>query len=134
MDSDDESYDSSYETSDASDATDAATEDTFASIEAALTSFADRMQELEDTLSDVTHTMTALPISTVAIGNFQQPRFLESAPFRQTVFRLRPAAQAEYGLVGNTATFAELCAAIRKKCAKADDFLDALHHLDRIVE
>lgn len=127
--------------SDASNATDASyatdsegSEESFASIAAALTSFSERMEQLEQTLGDVSAGIAHMetPMSSVALGNFLQPRFLEAAPFRSTVFKLRPAAQKEYGLATETATFAELCAAIRAKNPEA--LLDVLHHLDRLVE
>jgi hypothetical protein len=73
------------------------------------------LKELDNGMQTVATTTRVMenPITKVAVGSFTNPKVLESAPFRQTKFRLLPAAKTFLG-THNTVTFAELSEAIRQ--------------------
>lgn len=135
----DSEYDSEY---DGSSVGSWETEATCTSLEAALADMTTRIAELDQALDTTTATTQRLekPVTTVAISAFANPRVLESAPFRTTQFRLRPAVKEILNLRHNTVTFAELCAAIRQGLGRdgtvlgASDFLGVLQHLPEIIE
>ncbi len=145
----DSEYDSEYdsewdESSVGSGETDAteATEATCTSLEAALADMTARLAQLDQALDTTAATTQMLekPVTTVAVSAFTNPRVLESAPFRATQFRLKPAAKTLLGTAHHTVTFAELCAAIRQVLRRdgtmlgASDFLGVLQHLPEIIE
>ncbi len=142
-----DSEDSDYEyDSDESDDSDC-TEVTYTSLEAALAEMTERLHEIDAGLDSMTGATQSLeqPMTAVAIQSFVNPRVLETAPFRQTRFRLRPAAKVFLGTPHHTVTLAELCAAIRlalKTKPKEElesmwgtvDFLGVLQRISVIVE
>ena len=118
-------------------------EESYSSIREALESFTERMAAMESVLDGVDSHLHQIehPISVAALGRFKQPAYLESAPFRATKFRVLPDARTLLGLPHSTATFAELCAAIRaapKPALEAmlgvSNFLGVLTRLDRLIE
>ena len=143
----DSEYDSDSEYTTDSEATGAtgATELTCTSLEAALAEMTNRLAELDEGLTAMATTTKILeqPMAAVAISAFKNPRVLESAPFRATKFRLRPAAKTFLRTPHHTVTFAELCAAIREaiECKKqkveamwgTSDFLGILQRLPDII-
>jgi hypothetical protein len=56
------------------------------------------------------------PVTSVAVGSFVQPRFLESAPFRKERFALKEEARRCLGLEKETAKFSSICTALRAYC------------------
>lgn len=138
---DSEYDDSEYET----EGSDAGTCITFTSFEGAMTSMYEQFASMDAELGEVANHITVLekPVATVAVSTFVQPRVLESAPFRQTKFRVRPTAQEVMGLK-EVATFAELCQAIRVQIVErkeeaervwgSTNFLEILQQLDEIIE
>lgn len=56
------------------------------------------------------------PVTSVAVGSFVQPRFLEAAPFRKERFVLKEEAKHCLGLDKEVAKFSTICAALRTYC------------------
>ncbi len=143
-----DSEDSDYEyDSDASDDDSDGSEATYTSLEAALAEMTERLHTIDAGLESMTGATQSLeqPMTAVAIQSFVNPRVLETAPFRQTRFRLRRDAKEFLGMPHHTVTFAELCAAIRlalKTKPKEElesmwgtvDFLGVLQRMQDIVE
>lgn len=138
----DTEYDSDYsdESSVGSGDTDV-TEATCTSLEAALADMTARLAQLDQALDTTAATTQTLekPVTTVVISAFTNPRVLESAPFRATQFRVKPAAKELLNLRHHTVTFAELCAAIRQvlrggTVLGASDFLGVLQCIPDIIE
>jgi hypothetical protein len=142
-------YESEYDSEDCEYDTDAstgsketdATEATCTSLEAALADMTARLAELDHALDTTTTVAQTLeqPVTAMAVSAFTNPRVLEAAPFRATKFRLKPAAKILLDAAHHTVTFAELCAAVRKKLTEGDvlgasDFLSVLQHLPEIIE
>ena len=124
---------------------DAGTCITFTSFEGAMAAMYEQFACMDSELGDVSNQIHTLekPLATVAVSTFVQPRVLESAPFRQTKFRVRPAARELLGL-SEVATFAELCQAIRTQIHERKEeaervwgsasFLQILQQLPEIIE
>ena len=138
---DDSEYEDEYET----EGSDAESCVTFTSFEGAMTAMYEQFASMDAELGEVSHHISTLekPVATVAVSTFVQPRVLESAPFRQTKFRVQPAAQELLG-IREVATFAELCQAIRVQIHErreevervwgTSNFLEILQQLDKFVE
>jgi hypothetical protein len=121
-------------------------EATFTSFQAELEDMIAGLLQLDNGLSAIAETTQTLekPLTTVAVQAFTNPRVLEAAPFRQTKFRLLPAAKTFLHLPHNTILFAELGAAIRQAIRErkteveemwgTSDFLGILRRLPEIVE
>jgi hypothetical protein len=124
---------------------DAGTCITFTSFEGAMAAMYEQFATLDTELGDVANQIMTLekPVATMAVSTFVQPRVLESAPFRQTKFKVRLAARELLGLP-QVATFAELCQAIRIQVRDRKEeaermwgttvFLDILQQLHEVVE
>ncbi len=131
-----DSEDSDYEyDSDESDDS-GCTEATYTSLEAALAEMTERLQAIDAGLDSMATTTQSLeqPMTTVAIQSFVNPRVLETAPFRQTRFRLRKEAKEFLGMPHHTVTFADICAAIRKKPAAELESMWGTAHLLGILQ
>ncbi len=138
----DSEYDSEYDSDASSNSSTEESEMTYTSLEAALADMTSRLAELDqalDTTTTVVHTLET-PVTAVAVSAFTNPRVLESAPFRETKFRLKSSAKALLQTPHHTVTFAELCDAIRKALKRegdvlgATEFLSVLQHLPEIIE
>lgn len=139
----DSEHDEEYDGSDVG--SDAETCITFTSFEGAMATMYEQFATLDTELGEVATQISTLekPVATVAVSTFVQPCVLESAPFRQTKFKVRSTARHVLGLPP-VATFAQLCEAIRnqlrnrKEEAKlmwgTTDFLAILQNLNDIVE
>ncbi len=118
---------------------------TFTSFEGAMAELGVQFAALDTELGDVANQIQTLekPVATVAVSTFVQPRVLESAPFRQTKFKVRTTARHVLGLPA-VASFAEVCAALRTQLRErkeeaesmweTTDFLAILQKLNDIVE
>lgn len=142
-------YDSEYETDSDYDSETSGSEETgvtYTSLEAALAEMTSRLAELDEglqTMSDVTQGLEH-PVTTVAIASFTNPRILETAPFRNTKFRLHHDAKEFLETSHHTVTFAEMSEAIRRAIRNkkeevkrkwgTTDFLGILHNLPSLVE
>jgi hypothetical protein len=122
------------------------TEVTFSSFQEALEEMMAGLAQLDEGLHFIDTKATSLeqPVSNVAIGSFTNPRILESAPFRETKFRLRHSVKIFLNTPHHTVTFAELGEAIRTAIRERKeevvtmwgtaDFLGILQRLPDIVE
>ncbi len=150
--SDHEDYESEYDDSEydededyGSDVGSEGTCITFTSFEGAMAAMYEQFATLDTELGEVANQISTLekPVATVAVSTFVQPRVLESAPFRQTKFKVRLAARELLGLP-QVATFAELCQAIRIQVRDRKEeaermwgttaFLTILQQLHEVVE
>lgn len=94
------------------------TGDSFSSISAALESMCGKMEMFGNGIEAVADTVKHLetPVGSIALANFVQPRFLESAPFRCQRFTLQESAQKILGFERPTVKFATLCRHLREYC------------------
>ena len=136
-------------------------EESFSSLAAALEAMREQLEVfgagVEGLHQGVKHLET--PVTSVAVGSFVQPRFLEAAPFRKERFVLKEEAKRCLGLDKDAAKFSTICTALRTYCfqhrlvepsgriklneelknllgieAETTTFLGLLLHMEKIVQ
>ena len=104
-----------YSGSESGSGSDSGSEDSYTSIRMALEEIREKMEAFDSGVESLhTHVKTMeQPVTSVAVASFAQPAYLESAPFRKELFRMKEQARAVFSL-GTVESYSSLCKKIRK--------------------
>lgn len=90
-------------------------DESYSSIRMALEEIREKMEAFDSGVESLhSHVKTMeQPVTSVAVASFSQPSYLESAPFRKELFRIKEQARVVFSL-GAVESYSSLCKKIRK--------------------
>ncbi len=110
-----EMSDSEYEYSGSESGSEYESDESYSSIRMALEEIREKMEAFDSGVESLhTHVKTMeQPVTSVAVASFSQPSYLESAPFRKELFRIKDQARVVFSL-GAVESYSSICKKIRK--------------------